>query len=237
MKDILSYVLAVLAGFLPPRYRPRVDRGAGAVSGIVETMSALLILILTAIAWLQPRTDVDLRTAMEVGGTGRPGSGIVLLVEFWMNPLHWVIFYFVVEGMVRTLAALAGHQVIGIAPLYLVSAIHGCLSRKAYERGLGPAVVDEIIRGGSKQGYDLKVYSCRPKLHWNPYMTVEFEGEFYQYFKEEYGTLPRRFIYYLKKNPVGRVVVVVDHYRVDNVLRREPEKVSSTPWGSIDDVS
>ena len=83
--------------------------------------------------------------------------------------------------------------------------------------GYGDA--DEIIRGGAgRQGYDLKVYSCRPKLHWNPYMTVEFEGEFYQMFKEEPANGSRRFIYYLRKNPVGRLVVVIDHYEPDDVL-------------------
>jgi hypothetical protein len=34
-------------------------------------------------------------------------------------------------------------------------------------------------------------------------MTIEFEGEFYQYFKEEYGSLPRRFVYYLRKIRLG----------------------------------
>ena len=38
----------------------------------------------------------------------------------------------------------------------------------------------------------MKPISCRPKLNWNPYMTVEFEGEFYQMFKEEPGFEPRR---------------------------------------------
>ena len=157
-----------------------------------------------------------------------PGSGIFLLAEFWLNPLHLISFYFVIEGMARILAALVAQQVIGTAPLYLFSALHNRAARKAYERGLGPLVVDEIIRGGPNSDYALKVYSCRPKLNWNPYMTVEFEDEFYQYFREEQGPLPRKFIYYLRKNPVGRVVVVIDHYQVDNVLKAEPEKTATT---------
>src|SRR5205807_792400 len=77
--------------------------------------------------------------------------------------------------------------------------------------------------------YDLKVYSCRAKLSWNPYMTVENEGGFYQYFKEEYGSPPRRFVYYLRKSPQGLPVVVIDHYKIDNVLAPEPDKWAGTP--------
>jgi hypothetical protein len=54
-------------------------------------------------------------------------------------------------------------------------------------------------------------------------MTVEFEGEFYQYFKEGRSHRAGLF-YYLRRNPVGRIVVVVDHYRVAHVLKAEPDK-------------
>ena len=45
-------------------------------------------------------------------------------------------------------------------------------------------------------------------------MTVEFEGEFYQMFKEEPAGGSRKFAYYLRKNPTGRLVVVIDHYAI-----------------------
>jgi hypothetical protein len=233
MKKILSYALGSIVSFLPPRYRPQVDRSAGIVSGIVEIFVADLLLIFRAITWMQSKADVDFRTAAVVAGSSVFGSGIFVLVEFWLNPLHLLFFYFLIEGIVRTSAAFASHQVIGLGPLYIVSSLHDRIDKKRYERSLGPLVADEIIRGG--HDYALKVYSCRPKLHWNPYMTVEFDGEFFQYFKEEHGALPRRFIYYLRRNPVGRAVVVVDCYRPDNVLKPEPDKWAGTPnlWHQI----
>ena len=227
MKEVLSYALGSIVSFLPPRYRPRVDRSVGIVSGIVEIVVGEFLLILTAITWMQAKTDVDFRTASVVAGSSVFGSGIFVLVEFWLNPLHLLFFYFIIEGIVRTLAALASHQVIGFGPLYIVSSVHDRIDKKRYERSLCPLVADEIVRG--EHDYDLKVYSCRPKLHWNPYMSVEFDGEFFQYFKEEYGALPRRFIYYLRRNPVGRTVVVIDRYQPDNVLKPEPDKWAGTP--------
>jgi hypothetical protein len=176
---------------------------------------------------MQSKIDVDFRTAAVVAGSSVFGSGIFVLVEFWLNPLHLLLFYFMIEGIVRTCSALATHQVIGLGPLYIVSSFHHGIDKRRYERSLGPLVADEIVRG--ERDYDLKVYSCRPKLHWNPYMTVEFDGEFFQYFKEEYRSLPRRFIYYLRRNPVGRAVVVIDRYQPDSVLKPEAEKWAGTP--------
>jgi len=227
MKVILSFALGVIVGFLPPRYRPELDRSAGIASGIAEIWIAALLLIFRAITFMQSKADVDFRTAAVVAGSSIFGSGIFVLVEFWLTPLHLLLFYFMIEGIVRTCAAFASHQVIGLSPLYIVSSIHDRIDKRRYERSLGPLVADEIVRG--EHDYALKVYSCRPKLHWNPYMTVEFDGEFFQYFKEEYGSLPRRFIYYLRRNPLGRAVVVVDRYQPDNVLKPEPDKWAGTP--------
>src|SRR6185503_2598056 len=58
-------------------------------------------------------------------------------------------------------------------------------------------------------------------------MTIEFRGEFYQMVREEPGEKPRRFTYYLQKNPVGRVVVKIDHYNVDDVMKAPPPKESA----------
>src|SRR5262245_59188005 len=88
MKAILGYALGSILSFLPPRYRPKVDRSVGIVSGIVEVFVATFLLILRAITWMQSKTDVDFRTATVVAGSSVFGSGIFVLAEFWFNPLH-----------------------------------------------------------------------------------------------------------------------------------------------------
>jgi hypothetical protein len=233
MTYIIRYLAGAVVALLPPLYRPRLDAGVGLISGVAEMVVALLALILRAISWTQARADVDFHNDLVWGGTAIPGSGIFLLAAFWINPSHLLVFYFVIEGIVRTLAALVGKQVIGTLPLYAISGVHNHVYRKAYERSLGELVADKIERVDAEQVYALRVYSCRPKLHWNPYMTIEFDGQFYQYWKEEYGPLPRRFIYYLRQNPKGRIVVVIDRYQIDNVLKPQPNEQRGTTsfWG------
>ena len=74
--------------------------------------------------------------------------------------------------------------------------------------------------GDEKLGYALVVRSCRPKLDWNRLVTVEYRNEFYECYREEQGPPPRRFIYYLRKSPANRLVVVIRKYKPDDFLDR-----------------
>src|SRR5262245_39811418 len=121
------------------------------------------------------------------------------------------------------MAALVGHQTIGTLPLYLVAAVHGLWDRLQYRRYVGPLIEDEVTRGTTRSNYDLKVYSCRPKLDWNPYVTIEFEDQFYQFMRWEPGPEPFRFVYYLRKNPVGRLVVQIRRYQIRYVSYGESD--------------
>ena len=111
------------------------------------------------------------------------------------------------------MAALVAHQTLGTVALYPVAMVHGLWDRVRYRRYVGPLVEDEVIRGATRSDYDLKIYSCRPKLDWSSHVTIEFEGQFYQLLRCEAGPPPLRFVYYLRKNPVGRLVVQIRHYR------------------------
>jgi hypothetical protein len=221
---LITYVLGVLMTFLPPRYRSHDAglRGEAMTAGILEFLSALGVLLYRFFIFSWQRAGL---IGLPVDApSNRPevnavfGGGVFMMADFLFTPLNAFLVYLFFEGVIRVMSALVGHQVFGTLPLYVISGVHGLVDKARYKRYLGPLVADEVVRGGPRQSHDLKVYSCRPKLHWNPYMTVQFEGEFYQYFKEEYGPPPRRFIYYLRKNPVGRIVVVVDQYRVDSEL-------------------
>src|SRR5262249_491118 len=88
MKEILGYALGSVLSFLPPRYRPKLGRSVGIISGIVEIFVADFLLILRAINFMQSKMDVDFRSAAVVAGSSVFGSGIFVLVEFWLNPLH-----------------------------------------------------------------------------------------------------------------------------------------------------
>jgi len=230
----MKQVLAVLMTFLPPRYRAEGARlrSHAMVAAIVQMGAAMgyLVYRFYIFSWIRagiidgpgfysPTNIWDVN--------GRKGGGILMMAEFLFDPLNVFLLYLFLEGHIRYWAARISNQIIGTLPLYPISAIHGLFDKAKYRRYVGPLVADEVVGGGS--GYDLKVYSCRAKLHWNPYMAIEFEGQFFQKFKEEYGAPPRRFIYYLRKSKPGHVAAVVDRYQIDSVLKLEPKKWAGTP--------
>jgi hypothetical protein len=239
MNGLLEYIGSIFVTLLPPRYRAGTTlRGPALVSGIGQIVLMLSLLALRLILFsrepdlfqqsgLSP--EIVYEAAHKISEPAAYGSGIFLIVSFMFRPLNVVILYLALEGLLRAMAALVGHQVIGTLPLYAISGIHGLIDRKKYKQYIGELVPDHVVKGGEKQGYDLKVYSCRPKLNWNPYMTVEFDEVFYQYFKEEYGEAPRRFIYYLRRQHAGIPAVVIDHYRIENVMKPQPDKWAGKP--------
>lgn len=234
MKSLFRYIVSVLMTFLPPRYRQDVSlRGEAIVAGMVQILfvTAVLVYRFIMFSWrraglIGPGVDTP-SNLPEVNAVF--GGGIFMMAEFVLTPVNMILVYLIYEGLIRSLAALVGHQVLGTLPLYIISGIHGLIDKTQYQRDIGPLVIDHVARGRPNQNYDLKVYSCRPKFNWNPYMTIEFEGEFYQMLKEEPGPTARRFVYYLRKNPVGRVVVVIDHYKIDDVLKKPPDRWAGTP--------
>lgn len=154
---------------------------------------------------------------------GAPGTALYIAVGVNMgvaglilNPFLPFVFMFL-EGIVRFLAAAGPGQVLPSLPFQTVAWIHNFAERKAAEEELSPLVADELQRGDGKV-FDLFVMSCRPKEHWNPYMTVRFDGVFYQMFRQETIPGPRKYGYFLRKSPEWRHVVVVYEYRVDDVL-------------------
>ena len=239
MRAVFDYIGSIFVTLLPSRYRDSTTlRGPAITCGILEAVLMMVLLVVRLVLFsresdvlqqsgLSP--DLIYEAAGRIGERAAYGSGIFLMVNFITKPVNAFILYLSAEGAIRALAALVGNQVIGSLPLYAISAVHGLIDKKRYRDYVGELVPDQVVRGGEKQGYDLKIYSCRPKLNWNPYITVEFEDVFYQYFKEEYGAAPRRFIYYLRKQHVGIPAVVIDHYQIDSVLKPEPDKWAGTP--------
>jgi hypothetical protein len=239
MNAFLTYIGSIFITLLPPRYRTSTTlRGPALICSVTQVLIALFALVIRLMMFVGSHLGEDQpglpKGAAELiflkyGDAGTMLTGPFALVDFWIRPLNMMLGYFVFEGVVRFGSALVGHQVIGSLPFYAISGIHGLIEKKKYKAYIGELVPDHVAPGGEKQGYDLKVYSCRPKLNWNPYMTIEFEGVLYRYFKEEYGAAPRRFIYYLRKQHVGVPAVVIDHYKIDDVLKPEPDKWASTP--------
>jgi len=241
---LLRYLGSIFATLLPPRYRPNALSSRDAyLCGMVQGVG-MLVLLATRLVLFSREPDIFQQSGLSpdiiyeganrIGEQASYGSGIFLMLNFILRPVNMLILYLSLEGLIRTFAAMSD-QVIGSLPLYAISGIHGLVDKARYKKHVGPLVVDQVIPSHGKHKYDLKVYSCRAKLRWNPYMTIEYEGQYYQYFREEHGPPPRRFVYYLRKYPVGVPAVVIDHYRIEKVLEPEPEKWAGTPgvWDKL----
>jgi hypothetical protein len=208
MESLLRWIFKAASIFvcvIPKRYRQwwpiRANsdlRGAAIVSGTLEAMIGA------------PGTALYVAVGLN---SARGGMGITGLI---LNP--FLIFPFMLgEGIVRMLAAVGSEQILPTLPLQIVAWIHGGADGRAEQRKQGEPIID-VVEPADRSAYDLRVSSCRPKPHWNAYMTVRFEGEFYQVVREERGAAPMEFVYLLKKNPEWRLVVMVYEYRRDDVL-------------------
>jgi hypothetical protein len=190
---------------IPERYRRwwpiRIEaelRGPAIVSGVLETLIGV------------PGPALYFSVALNAAKSGLGVSGLIL------NPYFFLVFVFF-EGLFRLLAALASAQILPTLPLQIIAWIHNARDGKAAESDLGILIADRVEKTEGKP-YDLRVLSCRPKTHWNPFMTIHFEGEFYQLLREEAATGARKFDYFLRRTPATRLVVVVYEYRPDDVL-------------------
>lgn len=201
----LLLVASIFVCLVPERYRKSWPvrhaadlRGPAMLSGMLEFLIGA------------PGSLLYVVGAFDVAKQGGGLSGLVL------NPFLPFVFIFA-EGGVRFLAALSSGQILPTLPLFLIAAIHNRMDAKTAEHSLGSRVIDRMERVTGKP-YDLRVLSCRLKPHWNSYMTIRFENEFYQLCGEERIAGPRQFVYLLRKNPVGRAVVVVYEYHPEDVL-------------------
>jgi hypothetical protein len=84
--------------------------------------------------------DLIYEAAGKLGERAAYGSGIFLIVNFITRPLNAFILYLTLEGTIRAMAALVGHQVIGSLLLYAISGIHGLIDKKKYKEYIGELV-------------------------------------------------------------------------------------------------
>jgi hypothetical protein len=208
MDSLVTIVLkigSVVVTAVPARYRrtwPLHDdedlRGPAIVSGLLE-------FLLSA-----PGTMFYFATVMS---TARAGLGVA---GFVLNPF-WPFPFLLADGAVRFLAAFVSGQILPTFPLAIIARIHDRKDGKVAVAHLGPVVADKVERG-ERQPWDLRILSCRAKPHWNPYMTIRYEGEFYQMIQQDLAVGNRKFVYLLRKHPATRLVVVVYEYDPKDVL-------------------
>jgi hypothetical protein len=232
---LVQFIGSFLSTLLPERYRRGTPPyGYAMASGIVQGLVCVFLIVFRFL-WFSESGgelldgDHAYDHFVRFGSEYAAANMVAGLARFWLSPLNVFLVYLVFEAVLRCMAALSSGQIIPTLPLYAVAGIHGLIDKAAYKRKLGDLIPDQVFRGNEKQGFALKIYSCRPKADWNSYITIEFECFYYQLMKEESAPAPRRFVYYLRKSPDGRPANVIDHYTPDSVLRPAQNKWAGTP--------
>lgn len=219
----LEYIGSIALTFCPARYRAGKElRNPTLASAVIEGFIASSFLVGRIYVYVPRAGMVSDKQAKDLflshAGKFMAANAIAGSANFLLDPINLLCLYFIFEALFRALAAVGGNGPVGTLPLYPVSILHGLWDKATHKRYLGKLIADEIVRGNGKQAFDLQVHSCRPKLDWNRYVTVEFEGEFYECYFEDQGPAPLRFIYHLRKLPIGRLAVVIRKYKADEVL-------------------
>jgi hypothetical protein len=229
MADALRFLAGIPISTLPERYYRVLGGRAGGlvgpalVSGLTETAVCLALLIFRYLAFfpanvasggqrIAERIGEEYVTAQFV----QYGLGFSSTIEYVFHPMTVSFFYFAIEGVIRAVAAAATGEVVPTLPLGLVAIVHTQLQTRFAANAFGRRLPDTVEV--SACGERLTVRSCRPKRHWNGYISIRYGGRLYKVAGELTGTRPRPFVWHLRKHPPGHLVRVVYAYSPDEVL-------------------
>jgi hypothetical protein len=231
-------VLGAALSILPRRWRaPSLIEQAipwvrcAILSGLLESLLAMLALISwyshSVTTWAANALDSALRGGPEASVPGQ-AIGFSALVLWCLHPFTWFIAYFVVEGMVRFLAAFSTEQILPSWPLAIVDCTYGKLTHRALEgdalhtptakqqvQSLAATVrqsaktaglaelPDELLELTDGGDAILEIHSSRQKAEWTPPRVVRVGVVYYRLEAASEGSRPRPFIYRLHRLAAG----------------------------------
>ena len=233
---MLTYFLGPFLAMLPRRWQKALPfsgaiqwNRAGAVSGLLESLLALLAMLFwyqhTAMRWIEHAAGeaADGKMGPEVNPYAIGFAAWALLV---VHPLTWLLFYFMLEGAVRFSSAAFSGGVSGILPLAIVDSLFRKLSgasgdplRSAEAKpafsSISSSVKEKILTSTISAGADelhflkndeqeiLEIHASRRKDDWTPPRVVRFEDKYYRLEECKSGRTPRPFVYVLRRLAAG----------------------------------
>jgi hypothetical protein len=224
----MNIFFALLLSFLPKRYRDHftpfeIPSGAVVLSGFLQIFLSLGLLIGDYHAFMTARlAALPLETMEKVGEKGGEsaimGFGGFFLMEYILRLTTILLLYFLLEGGVRIIAAVAAQECVPTLPLKLVEYADTQLSAKSQERRMGARIRDEVLLDANGQA--LQIFSCRPKP-WTQLTSISHEGQFYELVSESKAAAPRPFVYVLRKKPPTVVIRGIYAYDPDEVVQEK----------------
>jgi hypothetical protein len=217
---------AVLLSFFPKRYRQfftsfEVPTPACVIGGLLQTFVSFGLLIRDYHAFMNARlAALPLETMERVAEKGGEGAimsfGGFFMMEYLLRLTPILLLYFLIEGSVRTIAAIATRETVPSLPLKLFEYADAQLSAKSHEKSMGARIRDEVVP--DPKGQSLQIASCRPKP-WTQLTAISHEGQFYELVAERKATAPRPFVYILHKKPPTAVIRGICVYDPDEILQ------------------
>lgn len=219
---------AVLLSFLPNRYRNyfthfEIPSGPVVFSGLLQAFLSLGLLFRDYQSFMAARlAALPLETMEKVAEKGGEsaimGFGGFFMMEYILRLTPILLLYFILEGVIRTIAAIAAQESVPTLPLKLIEYLDAQLSAKGHERRMGARIRDEVQADAN--GQCLQISSCRPKP-WTHLTSISHEGQFYELVTEREATAPRPFVYVLRKKPPTAVIRGIYAYDPDEVLQQQ----------------
>ncbi|HKV63219.1 MAG TPA: hypothetical protein VJO16_15000 [Candidatus Acidoferrum sp.] len=224
----MNIFTAVILSFLPKRYRDaftafEIPSAGSILGGFLESAVAFGFLIQSYNTYMNERLAATplllMEKAAEKGGESAVASmGGFALIDFCFRITTILFAFFLLEGLVRVIAAIASRETVPSLPLKLLEYAHSQLSAEQKERSMGARLRDDVVIDPS--GQSLRIFSCRPK-QWTQLTTISHEGQFYELVTEQKGPAPRRFVYVLRKKPPTAVIRGIYAYSPDEALTHE----------------
>jgi hypothetical protein len=201
------------------------------LSGLLESLLALVGFAywyyLSITTWAANAMDSALRNgpASAVPGQAIGFSALVLLL---MHPFSWLMFFFVVEGLVRWLAAAFTEQTLGTLPLGFADWCYGratgrpaegdalhtpgaraqlrsfisAVKEKIMSMRL-PEIADELLERSEGGEAYLEIHSSHTKAEWVPPKTVRIGDSYFRLEQLAWGEKPRPYIFRLRRVATG----------------------------------
>jgi hypothetical protein len=220
----MNLFLSTLLSFLPRRYREiftphELPAAAGIWSGLIEALASLGLLFRGYYAYMNWRManlppEVFTKAGEKGGESAIMGLGSIFMLEYLILPTTILLAFFMIEGLVRAIAATGADEVLPSLPLQLFALLHTKLDAQSHERQLGQRIRDEVQPVAADS---LQISGCRPKP-WTQLTTISHEGIFYELVSEHEGESPRRFVYILRRKPTTAVIRGIHEYNPDEAL-------------------
>jgi hypothetical protein len=243
--------LGTILSLTPGRWRAALRLNAAipwvpatVLSGFLQSVLAFFALVdwysHSVTTWAANAFDSALRNGPERAVPGQ-AIGFSALVLWVIHPLTWLIGFFVIEGLLRLLAAAFTEQIFATAPLAFADWCYGKVTGRPLEgdalytpsvraqfRSIVSAVKEKIIVARlpeiadelSEQSEDgeafLEIHSSRAKAEWIPPRTVRIGDAYFRLEQLRQGHAPRPFVFRLRRMAAGapgRTVIVYESPR------------------------